>query len=449
MNERRVRLLRDGGSGRGPIVYWMSRDQRTKDNWALVFAQEQAVRMRRPLVVVFCLVSGFLNAGLRQYVFMVKGLMKVERRLAENNIPFRLLQGPPGVVLTSFCEESHAGLLVTDFDPLMIKRQWKDSVREGLGIPIYEVDAHNVVPCWVTSQKAEFGAYTIRPKILRVLDEFLDRPRSIRRHRSAWDDGCVPTPWDRVLRDLPAGHPVEEAKWIEPGEEAGLAALRRFITTGLERYEKERSDPSKEGQSNLSPYLHFGQLSAQRVACQVRNTRVGEAAREAFLEELIVRRELSDNFCLYNPAYASIQGFPRWAAATLDHHRSDRRDYVYNLGEFEKGMTHDELWNAAQLEMVRRGKMHGYMRMYWAKKILEWTESPEQAMDTAIHLNDKYELDGRDPNGYAGIAWSIGGVHDRPWGERAVFGKIRYMSYNGCKRKFDVGAYIEKVRDFS
>ena len=206
----------------------------------------------------------------------------------------------------------------------------------------------------------------------------------------------------------------------------------------------DRNDPLKNGQSNLSPYLHFGQIAAQRVALEVMGSSGPTDARKAFLEELIVRRELSDNFCFYNPRYDRVDGFPAWAQATLERHRRDPRDYGYTPEQFEQAQTHDDLWNAAQREMVRTGKMHGYLRMYWAKKILEWTPSPEEALKIAITLNDRYELDGRDPNGYTGIAWSLGGVHDRPWGERKVFGLIRYMSANGCKSKFDVKGYIQK-----
>ncbi|MCJ7443374.1 MAG: hypothetical protein MUO26_02380 [Methanotrichaceae archaeon] len=197
-----------------------------------------------------------------------------------------------------------------------------------------------------------------------------------------------------------------------------------------------------DGQSNLSPYMHFGQISAQRIALNVLRSK---KSSESFLEELIVRRELSDNFCYYNKQYDSFEGFPSWARESLDEHRNDDREYLYSLSELKKGETHDDLWNAAQVEMAKYGKMHGYIRMYWAKKILEWTESPESALKTAILLNDKYEFDGRDPNGYTGIAWSIGGVHDRAWRERPVFGKIRYMSYKGMNSKFDINSYIEKV----
>lgn len=197
--------------------------------------------------------------------------------------------------------------------------------------------------------------------------------------------------------------------------------------------------------SNLSSYLHFGQISAQRVALEVQPFIEYAESQKSFLEELIVRRELSDNFCFYNKYYDSFEGFPNWAKKTLNEHRNDKREFIYSLQQFEDAKTHDDLWNAAQIEMTTTGKMHGFMRMYWAKKILEWSASPEDALETAIYLNDKYELDGRDPNGYVGCAWSIGGVHDRAWAERPVFGKIRFMNYNGCKRKFDINSYIKKI----
>jgi len=220
--------------------------------------------------------------------------------------------------------------------------------------------------------------------------------------------------------------------------------LREFLRERLPWYHEGRNDPMEDAQSNLSPYLHFGHISAQRIVLEVTKHDANRESQEAFLEELIVRRELSDNFCFYNAHYDHFEGFPDWAKKTLNDHRKDTREYVYSLDDFGRGDTHDQLWNAAQREMVRRGKMHGYMRMYWGKKILEWTESPEEAIKIAIYLNDRYELDGRDTNGYAGIAWSIGGVHDRAWPERPIFGKIRYMSYHGCKSKFDVMAYRER-----
>lgn len=218
-----------------------------------------------------------------------------------------------------------------------------------------------------------------------------------------------------------------------------MRALLGFLEHGLAGYERDRNDPNKNGTSGLSPYIHFGQISAQRIALQT--IRTGMDAR-AFLEELIVRRELSDNFCFYNSHYDDTQGFPDWAKRSLDIHLADRREYLYSFEELLSARTHDELWNAAQRQMLLTGRMHGYMRMYWAKKILEWTDGPDTAIRNAIALNDRFELDGRDPNGYAGIAWSLGGLHDRPWKERPIFGHVRYMSRSGANRKFDVKAYV-------
>ena len=446
MNEKRIRRLNEIDTrGRGPVVYWMSRDQRAGDNWALLHAQELAAENKKPLVVLFCLVPEFLGAAIRQYRFMIEGLKKVEQELLKKNIPFYLLQGKPGEQVSKFVRESKASLLVTDFDPLRIKKKWKEEVKRKIEVPFVEVDAHNIVPCWAVSPKQEFAAYTIRNKIKRLLPEFLtDFPR-LKSQNSAIR---VPNnDWQRIEQNLKVDLSVPHLKWIKPGEKEARKALKRFIAQKLSRYPGERNDPNKDAVSDLSPYLHFGQIAAQRVALEVRRT--GIKARDDFLEELIIRRELADNYCFYNQNYDSFRGFPDWARKTLDEHRPDEREYLYSPKQFESAQTHDDLWNAAQLEMVKRGKMHGYLRMYWAKKILEWTRNPEEAQKIALYLNDKYELDGRDPNGYVGVAWSIGGVHDRAWPSRPVFGKIRYMSYNGCRSKFNVPAYIDKIRNLS
>lgn len=442
MNEQRVWNLKTGAEVHGPVAYWMSRDQRSRDNWALVHAQKVAISRKSPLLVVFSLANKFLGATERQYDFMFRNLREVEASLSKLDIPFFLLKGPPGSTISDFAEDNGVSYLVTDFDPLRIKRDWKKEVIERMDTPIVEVDAHNIVPCWMTSGKQEYGAYTIRPKIKRMLPQFLDQMVQPKKHPYSWSDKSM-VDWDGVYDGLELKGSTPPVGWLKPGEEAALSALREFVDHGLVGYDIGRNDPTIGGQSGLSPYLHFGQLSAQRVALEVNRSSAPQGDKAAFLEELIVRRELSDNFCFYNPSYDSVDGFPNWARTTLEDHRADPREYLYTLAELEKGMTHDDLWNAAQMEMVRRGKMHGYMRMYWAKKILEWTSSPEEAMEAAIFLNDRYELDGRDPNGYAGIAWSLGGVHDRAWGERPVFGKIRYMSRSGAERKFDVQRYVE------
>jgi photolyase PhrII len=442
MHPDRVRFLKKAPQGKGPVLYWMSRDQRSRDNWALLFAQETALEKKSPLLVVFCLVPKFSGAAFRQYAFMIKGLQEIEQSLKKKDIPFVCLFGDPKEKIPQWLRQTHASCLITDFDPLHIKRRWKDEVGRVIDIPFMEVDAHNIIPCWVASGKQEFGAYTLRPKIHRLLDEFLEEIPPLKKHPVTWEKKSSDIDWTAVIKNLKIKAALPEVAWLTPGEKAAGKALHDFLQTRLAFYNNKRNDPNQKGQSDFSPYLHFGQLSAQRIALELRNISKCHDSKKSFLEELVVRRELSDNFCFYNSQYDQFEGFPNWAQKTLNEHRRDPREYLYTEGEFEKGQTHDPLWNAAQMEMVRKGKMHGYMRMYWAKKILEWTASPEEAQQIAVSLNDKYELDGRDPNGYTGIAWSIGGVHDRAWGERSVFGKIRYMSFNGAKSKFDVAEYI-------
>ncbi len=428
---------------KGPVVYWMSRDQRASDNWALLFAAQQANEHHLPLQVVFTLSPSFPGANWRHYSFMIDGLKSLEEKLQALGIGFELLMGEPGRTLPEFLNTANASLLVSDFNPIRTNRQWKNDVNRRIAIPHHEVDAHNIVPCWVASPKAEFGAYTLRPKISRLLSTFLTDFPGVPSIINPLKSDAVE--WTVVVNWLNADTSVAPISWLQSGEKHALYCLDDFVKHRLSGYNYRRNNPLADGQSNLSPYLHFGQLSAQRVAIDISKANAPTDDKAAFLEELIVRRELSDNFCFYNQDYDKIAGFHAWALASHQIHRNDEREYIYSLADFESALTHDPLWNAAQKEMVITGKMHGYMRMYWAKKILEWSTSPEQAMEYATYLNDKYSIDGRDPNGYAGIAWSIGGVHDRAWSQRPVFGKIRYMNYNGCKRKFDVDGYISLV----
>jgi len=430
---------------RETVIYWMTREQRVNDNRGLIFAANLAMEKGLRLTVVFCLADGFLEATLRQYDFMLRGLATVEKELVRRNIPFVLLTGSPEEEITRFVKEKNAGYLVTDFDPLKIKRRWKKGVCDRIEIPFYDVDGHNIVPLWTASPKEEFAAYTIRPKILRLLPLYLDdfpklpvfSDTNLGRKRSRTD-------WEAVIKNLKIDRKVKPVEGMTSGEGGAMERLSEFLAKRMERYGTERNDPNKDCLSGLSPYLHFGQISAQRIALEVNKKGADDEGSRGFLEELIVRKELADNFCYYNKNYDSFDGFKDWGKETLNKHREDKRDYIYDRDEFEESRTHDPLWNAAQNQMRVEGKMHSYLRMYWAKKILEWTESPETAVETAIYLNNKYELDGRDPNGYCGVAWSIGGIHDRGWFEREIYGKIRYMNYNGCARKFDVKAFERK-----
>jgi deoxyribodipyrimidine photo-lyase len=462
INPKRIHVIKELPHRNGAVAYWMGREMRMNDNWALLFAQSLAVKYKMPLAVIFCLPPAFLEATERAYGFILKGFQETELLLKEKNIPFYLLLGAPGTEIPKFVSQHNVTKLVADFNPLNIIEHFKKTVAEKITASFYEVDAHNIVPTRVASDKQEFGAYTIRPKIHRLLPEFLDDFPPVRKHPFDWTDTVPEIDWKKANKSLQINRTVKEVDWILPGESSATDAMKDFLKKRLPFYDKDRNDPTINGQSNLSPFLHFGHLAPQRVALEVlkmtgkniqdivQKNKNGSANNlgneESLLEELIVRREIADNFTHYNKNYEKFEGFPAWAQLSINQHRNDKREYLYSLDQFERAQTHDELWNAAQNQMVYHGKMHGYMRMYWAKKILEWTPSPEEALLIGNYLNDKYELDGRDPNGYTGLAWSIGGVHDRAWFERPVFGKIRYMNYNGCKSKFDVNEYIKQVQ---
>lgn len=471
MKDGRI-ILRGGGPERaGPVLYWMDRDMRLQANWALLHARDLARARKVPLIIAYNLVTGFLGGGLRQWSFKLGALRQLCADARKLGIPFLVLLDETGEqspdLLTQLVDERGVGTVITDFSPLHIQRRWKEMLSKSLPCPLIEVDAHNIVPVTIASPKLEFAAYTIRPKIHRLLGAYLDSFTPL--GKQAWPEGFADgePDWRKLAANPNVDRAVSEADWLKPGERAAQAALDVFLEERLPHYAARRNDPLADGQSGLSPFLHYGMISAQQVAmavlahCGAPADEVMHAVKNkakveegtplgpidhaaAFLEELVVRRELSDNFCFYNPHYDSPEGFADWAKKSHAAHRKDRRDYLYTREQFDRAETHDDLWNAAQREMTETGKMHGYMRMYWAKKILEWTRSPEEAMATAIWLNDRYELDGHDPNGYAGIAWSIGGVHDRAWFTRPVYGQIRYMARSGCDRKFDTKAYIAK-----
>ncbi len=446
----RVLKLKEGTVNAGRfVVYRMSRDQRVWDNHALLAAARYARYRNLSLAVVFCLVKSYPGATLRSIDFMLSGLAEVSVSLSKWGIPFYLFEGEPDVVLPPFLKQISCEALFSDFDPLRIKQYWTTQLSEQIECSHYEADAHNIVPCRIASSKEEFGAYTIRPKINRLLPYYIEdllSPEDQENLLSSVGSGSAIQLFDK--NKLMQSMILDTSVGILPlpsGEMAAHIAMTEFVSHRLNGYDIERNFPEKDHQSNLSAYLHFGQLSAQRLALEVRQSDAGAEDKEAFLEQLIVRRELSDNYCFYNPCYDSLSGVANWAKITLSEHARDERVYLYSAEVFENGKTHDRLWNAAQTQLLLEGRIHGYMRMYWAKKILEWSETAEEALRIAIYLNDKYALDGRDPNGYVGCQWAIGGLHDRAWAERAVYGKIRYMNENGCRRKFDVEAYICQV----
>eukprot|EP01134_Creolimax_fragrantissima_P000230 CFRG0230T1 len=438
------------------VIYWMERDNRTRDNWALLYAQELAIKHNINLAVIYVYPKRYREATARQELFLLHGLEEVESRLRQLSIPFHFFKGSVVETVIKFAKRHEAGCVVTDFTPIREKRQWRENVANALTIPLMEVDAHNVVPCWVASDKLEVGARTLRPKLYRKLAEFgtefpemkihsLNERNRDTGHQTDEDDGTN-TNWADVRATVDVLRNVDEVKWCMPGEAAAMTALESFVLGDrLKIFSDKRNDPTVMAQSNLSPYFNFGHLSAQRAFLAVQGYSGSKRAGvDAFIEEMIVRRELADNFCFYKlDTYDSLEGAADWALASLQLHSEDKREYVYTAEEFASASTHDDLWNAAQLQLVQNGKMHGFLRMYWAKKILEWSESPQQALSMCITLNDRYSLDGYNPNGYVGCAWSICGVHDMGWKERPIFGKIRYMNYAGCLRKFNVYQFVQ------
>jgi deoxyribodipyrimidine photo-lyase len=416
----------------------MSRDQRVRDNHGLLRAAELAGELGTHVEVVFCLLDRCGAASRRHFEFMLGGLEEIERDLLALGIGFRLLLGDAVELLPGV----DAATVVCDFSPLRPSRRRRETLAESLAAPLIEVDSRNIVPAWIAAEKHVYAAHHLRGRYANLLPEYLvELPTLAVAARAPERD---PADWAAARAFVTAGDHGPRLEAI-PGESAAHSALDEFIAERLNGYAAGRSLPDVDHQSRLSPYLHFGQLSAQRAVLEVRGSGAPEDDIASFVDEAVTWRELSDNFCLFVSGYASEAGFPDWARASLSDHSGDARDVIYDIDAFEQADTHDVLWNAAQLEMVRTGRMHNYMRMYWAKKILEWSESPAEAVRIAVLLNDRYELDGREANGYAGIAWSIGGVHDRPWQDRSVYGKVRYMNANGARRKFDVDAYVRRV----
>ncbi len=436
----RVKILKSGSFCGSAILYWMIREKRVADNWPILAAQDLAIKNKVPLYVCFQYLGIFSGSSEREYSFLFNGLKETQAELTKKNINFFLLKGEANLMIPKLIKQKSIGTVIVDYSPLKVYKKRIKKVIEKTNIPFFQVDGHNIVPVWKASNKKEFSAYTIRKKIKCNLDEYLTEFPKLVKHpygRAVTKSISL----DEIISELKFDKSVKEVDWLISGEIAAKRKLSK-LKTNLINYEVNRNDPTKDSLSNLSPYYHFGHLSAQRVALEIIKSNLPESDKEAFIEQCIIRKELADNFCEYEKNYDYFEGFHPWAQKTLNIHRNDQRDYLYPLEQFELSETHDPLWNAAQNQMRVKGKMHGYMRMYWAKKILEWSPSPEVALQIAIDLNDKYELDGRDPIGYTGIAWSIGGVHDRAWFERPVYGTVRYMNFNGCKSKFDVYKYI-------
>ena len=430
------------------VVYWMQRAQRATDNPALDAAIDAANALRLPVVAYFGLTPAYPNANRRHYAFLADGLPEIARGLRARGVGFVLRRHPDHDV-ARFCTDARASLLVGDENPLREPERWRREAAAALRVPFWTVDADVVVPTALLG-KEQYAARTIRPRLQPLIPRFL-QPRAEPRARVAWRGTREAAGLPAVAATV-AGLDVDSSAGrvtsFRGGPGAARRALARFVKERLRGYAGGRNHPELDATSQLSPYLHFGHIGPREVARAVRDADAPREDRDAFLEEFIVRRELAVNFVRFNPRYDRLDGCEPWARRTLEAHAADRREPSYSLARLEAADTHDPLWNAAQVQMVETGWMHGYVRMYWAKKILEWTRNPDEAFARAVLLNDRYELDGRDPNGYTGIAWAVGGKHDRAWGpERPVYGTIRYMSFASTSRKFDCARYVRRVEE--
>lgn len=448
----RVTVRRGGeplSSGR-VVVYWMQRAQRAVDNPALDLAVDVANELKLPCVVFFAPVPYYPHANLRHYRFLQEGIVDIAADCDARNIGF-VLRRHPDHSLARFCNEVDAALVVGDENPLRGPRQWRDKAAEQLSAPLYTVDADVIVPTRLLL-KEQYAARIIRPRLAAKFPRYLVAPENPSAKR-AWTppaglkslapDFDITAGWDKLDRS------VEPVRSFRGGTKEALRLLREFTSRKLADYPQRHSKADEDGTSRLSPYLHFGHIGPHTVALAVQNADAPEDAKTAYLDQLITWRELAICFVTYNDRYDSLYGAESWARKTLTEHREDPRPVLYTRARLEAADTHDKLWNAAQKQMLHAGWMHNYLRMYWAKKILEWSPSPESAFNTAVYLNDKYLLDGRDPNGYAGIAWSIAGKFDRPWFARPIFGLVRYMAESGAKKKFDVKRYIARMDELA
>ena len=440
----RVKILNTAAIKNGRyVLYWMQASQRSEYNHALEYAILKANKLHKPLIVFFGILENYPEANERHFYFMLEGLKEVQSSLTQQGIQLVVWRKSPELGVIELAK--NATLTVTDRGYLKIERKWRNYVAENIDIPFIQVESNVVLPVEEVSSKEEFSAATIRPKIKKKLAKYLVPLKSNKPKRDSLEmdfNSLDINDVKKMVTDLHIDRKVKKVHSFQGGTSEAKKRLQDFIKKKLDHYTDFRNDPSLDYLSNMSPYLHFGQISPLYIALKINET--SSPGKDAYLEELIIRRELSVNFVFYNRNYDSIHGIQEWAQETLREHKKDPRKPVYTQEDFERAETHDHYWNTAQNEMRIRGKMHGYMRMYWGKKIIEWSKNPEKAYTIALYLNNKYELDGRDPNGYTGVAWCFG-KHDRPWKEREIFGKIRYMSAGGLERKFNIGEYVKNI----
>jgi len=451
INER-VQFLNDKAENKKAkyVLYWMQMFKRAHDNHALKFAIEQANERQLPLVVYEGLKFYYPWANDRIHTFILEGVEEKREAFAKLGIRyvFYLQKDKHSPKQTVKRIAKDAALIVTDDFPCFIIPDHNAAIVKQANIPVFAVDSNGIIPM-SRFEKEEYAAYTIRPKIRKILDDYFVafEEEKIKIKQPDLEVDCPDTLFNEkniaeLVAECDIDHSVKPSPIYKGGTKNGRKRLKKFIEEILPNYDESRNKPEIDGSSRLSSYLHFGFLSALEIALAVKESDAPQKSKDAYLEEIIVRRELSYNFTRHNPKYDSLASLPDWVQATMREHIGDERPIIYSLEDLEKGETYDELWNASQREMVVSGEMHNYVRMLWGKLVIEWTRSYEEAFAILEHLNNKYCLDGRNPNSYAGILWCFG-KHDRAWQERSIFGKLRFMTSNSTGKKFDSKKYIE------
>ena len=470
MKQRIVRSQEFASQGGKYVLYWMQQAQRVHFNFALDYAIAEAASRKLPLIIAFVISDAIPQAEPKHFRFMLEGICELAAELQREKADFRIYAGDPVQIIGKLARD--ASLLVLDHGYLKWQRAWREAIFERLeSTNIVELDTEAVVPVHIASHKEEYSAATLRRKLLKILPDYLSFTQPSRPYPAMVAGGALLKDqftgdlanfgelWSFAKKTLHLPD-VEAYPQFTGGYCAAQKKLREFKAQKLVHYSEFRNHPELDIQSDISPYLHFGQISALDLICQVkddedafdlraliadRKTLEGAQLNLAdWLEELIVRRELSMNFCSYNEHYDNFASLPAWAKATLLNHLHDPRERGYTLSDLENAATTDVYWNAAQMQMVKSGKMHNYMRMYWGKRVLAWFDNVEEAYEVLLHLNNKHELDGRGANAYAGVAWCFG-KHDRPWAQRPIYGMVRYMNDKGLKRKFNMPSYLRKV----
>jgi deoxyribodipyrimidine photo-lyase len=419
------------------VLYWCQANRRAESNHALTHAVDVANENGLPLLVYEGLDYAYKGANDRLHTFILEGVPEMARALKRlgAGYVFHLRKSPSDPNDRLYTLAAKARCLVTDDYPVFTVAAHNNRVPGKIGIPYIAVDSSCIVPM-NRHEKQAYAAYTIRPKIRRELPVWL-KPLEPVRLKRRWAEGA----------ECEVDQSIKPSISFTGGTSAARKHLAIFLERKLSRYAKESNQPSRHATSDLSPYLHFGHISSLEVALAVRDYAAEhKLIADEFLEQLIVRRELAFNFARFTPHPKSLACLPEWCLRTMAKHAADPRPYTYTAQQLECAETHDALWNATQKELLLRGKIHGYYRMYWGKKIIEWSPAYDEALQVMIHLHDVYALDGRDPNTYTNILWCFG-LHDRPWGERPVFGQLRYMSLDGMRRKTDTAAYIAEVAE--